>query len=142
MPDGLVIELEVGSFSSGQVADPLGKDSKRNSWLREKQAGEGKGGFSARFSSKTGKCLLLTELPHFRPHQGIATDALMEKCSQDLIFWAWARAVSSSLLQFHKYTLESSEAETMCFPSEVKDADIRFPVLRRPRERKERKFRN
>jgi hypothetical protein len=31
--------LETGSFSSGQVADPFGIDSKKNSSLREKEEG-------------------------------------------------------------------------------------------------------
>ena len=73
--DGAV--LEVGSFSSGQVADPLGKDSNMNSWPREKQVGDEKGNF--------GICPPFSKLPCFKPDQGIATDALAEKRSKDLI---------------------------------------------------------
>lgn len=35
MADAGVSEPEVGSFSSGQVAEPLGEDSEKNSWLSE-----------------------------------------------------------------------------------------------------------
>lgn len=36
--------LDFGSFSSGQVADPLELESKGNSWLNEKQVDDGENG--------------------------------------------------------------------------------------------------
>lgn len=48
----IVIGLELESFSSGQVADPFGKDSNRNPRLREKQSGEDSGIFWSESSSK------------------------------------------------------------------------------------------
>jgi hypothetical protein len=44
--------LGLESFSSGQVADPLGKDSNRNPRLRDKQSGEDRGIFWSEFSLK------------------------------------------------------------------------------------------
>jgi hypothetical protein len=49
--EDLVKGLEVGSFSSGHVADPLGIDSRKDSWLREKYAGDEKGRVSGRLFS-------------------------------------------------------------------------------------------
>lgn len=70
-----------GSFSSGQVAEPLGKDSTKYSWLREKLAGEERGRTSCELLSETRNPHPFSEPPYFIPHQGIATDALAVKCS-------------------------------------------------------------
>lgn len=115
-----------GSFSSGQVADPLGMDSKKNSGPKVK------GNVLDEFSSKVCNRNLLSEFLDFRPDQGMATEAELEKHSNDLIVFGWEREDSSPLMQFHTYMLESSHAETICFPSSVKDADVWFPAFRRP----------
>lgn len=129
--------LNAGSFSSGQVAHPLGKDSKTYSWPSEKRAGA-KARFSGESSSEIWSCSSFSAFLHFKPHHGIAMDALVVNRSNDLIVFAWSWTGSSCPIQFHIYTLESSPAETICFPSEVKHADSWFPDLRRPTERKEK----
>lgn len=128
--DVFAFELETGSFSSGQVADPFEKDSKTNSWLREKEAG----GLSwitwdDPLSNKFNWCLF-SILLDFKPCQGTATDAFEQNRSQDVIFLAFTGLDDSSSLTFHRYTLESSHADRICFPSEVNDAHIGLPVLR------------
>lgn len=68
----------------------------------------------------------------FTPFQGIAMMELWDtKLSQDHIFLN-REEVMSWLLKFQMCTFESSLAETMCFPSVVKDADVWFPPFRRP----------
>lgn len=89
MEDDTVKGLDGGSLSSGQVADSLGKDSKKYSWLKEKCEGEDNGRLSDKFSFSTSNCLPFSALPHFIPHHGIAMDALAKKRSKDLISLAF-----------------------------------------------------
>ena len=83
-----VFGLELGSFSSGQVADPLVKDSNRNPRAREKQSDEEESFFWSSSPQNFGRVWsLLKLLPHVDsrdegipgmvsiPRQGIATDA-------------------------------------------------------------------
>lgn len=80
--------LDVGSFSSGQVADPLGIDSRKDSWLREKHAGEEKGRVSGNLFSTTPNFPACSKASHFKPDHGIATEASMVNRSHDLVFFA------------------------------------------------------
>ena len=89
--------LESGSFSSGQVAEPLGKDSNKNSRAAEKQSGED--AISCPFSNP-GRLVVNVGDGHvsvvvFMPHQGIAIVALWDKkLSQDQISFAREEALS------------------------------------------------
>lgn len=67
--------LDTGSFSSGHVADPLGLESKGNSWLNEKPVDD-----------KNGKelCEQCWSVLDFKPGHVIATEASAEKHSNDL----------------------------------------------------------
>lgn len=77
-----VTGLELGSFSSGHVTVPLDRESKKNAHPREKQSEV----FGSEFSltlpfSKT----LVGNIPGLvlNPHQGMTTDALLEKKLSD-----------------------------------------------------------
>lgn len=85
------IGLEVGSFSSGHVADPLGIVSKKNSWPNEKEAGA-EGMFSSNSLLETPYFRSFPEFLYFIPHQGIATVASDENLSHDLLALASEKA--------------------------------------------------
>lgn len=65
--------LDLGSFSSGQVADPLELESKGNSWLNEKQVDDCENG---------NELIELRELD-FKPDHVRATEASDEKHSDE-----------------------------------------------------------
>lgn len=76
--------LEAGSFSSGQVADPLGIDSKKNSWPNEKH--EGLGEFAPMVCERDP----FSEFPgNLKPAQGMAIEASAEKHSNELMVFDW-----------------------------------------------------
>lgn len=85
-------------------------------------------------SSTTCKLHPFFEAPDLKPDQGIATEASFEKYSNDLLVFGLAADGFSLLLESHKYTFESSQAETICLPSGVKEADIWFAPLFRPKD--------
>lgn len=66
----------MGSFSSGQVADPLELESKGNSWLNEKQVDDENGNELIELS---------WSVLGFKPDHVTATEASAEKHSNDLI---------------------------------------------------------
>ena len=140
-----VVKLE-GSFSSGHVAEPLGRNSKKNSWLSVKLPPEGdrwrvlllnesspqrreQAPVFPACSRKTyceGRTSEVTETAFLRssPFQGIAIDALSQKIrSQDRVLFKRLDAGTSGFAWFQTYTLESSLIEMICRPSAVKDAD-------------------
>lgn len=67
--------LDIGSFSSGHVADPLELVSTGNSWRTEKPVDDKNGSELSELS-----CRLLD----FKPGQVMATEASAEKNSHDL----------------------------------------------------------
>lgn len=81
------------------------------------------------FSPKTSFCPwrtleVVTFFPDCKPFQGIAIDALLEKKhSQDNVLFTLLEVGTASLAWLQMQTLESPLAETMCRPSEVKDAE-------------------
>lgn len=112
-----MIESE-GSFSSGQVAEPLGRKPAKYSWLRVKLPEP-----TSESSEITFRPLKISFSDE--PFQGIATDALLEKKrSQDHVLFAWVIVGPSWFSWFHMYMLESSLAEIMWWPSGVNDAEI------------------
>lgn len=86
MADVTTTGLGVESVSSGQVAEPLDKESEKSPRLNEKS---GKVPFSEPHlvwftvsvtdEDDVTKTLERIEFPHVIPHQGIATDTLFEK---------------------------------------------------------------
>lgn len=74
---------ELGSFSSGHVAEPLVRESTKNVRPREKQSDALGSEFLLTFLFS--KILLLGSVPGFvlKPDQGKATDALLEKKLSD-----------------------------------------------------------
>lgn len=92
----------------------------------EKQADGEKENLLDTHSSTICKLHSFFEIPGPKPDQGIATEASLEKYSKDLLVLGLDAEGFSLLLESHKYTFESSQAETMCLPSEVKEADIWF----------------
>lgn len=80
--------LEAGSFSSGQVAEPLQLESKY-SWVNEKQEDDENG---------NGLFELLWTVLDFKPDHGMATDASDEKHSKDLWTFGCENEESSSPL--------------------------------------------
>ena len=99
-------ELEVGSFSSGQVAEPLGGASEKNSWLSETLFCEDnemrllcEHAFSTFPVESPETCSLGARVSDFMPNQGIAIDALLErKRSQDrMLLVRWGNGPSGLL---------------------------------------------
>lgn len=100
----------------------------------EKQADGEKEILFETHSSTTCKVHSLFKIPGLKPDQEIATEASLEKYSKDLLVFGLVKDAGgfSLLLESHKYTFESSQAETICLPSGVKEADIWFAPLFRP----------
>ena len=63
------------------------------------------------------------------PHHGIAIVVFCDmKFSKDELLFGFVKSLSE-VMWFQMYTFESSADEIMCFPSEVKHADIWLPEL-------------
>ena len=73
-----------GSFSSGQVADPLETRSEKKPWLGDKElADENRDCFDRERLGDRGAPDILKQLLLVILHQGIATEALLEKKRSD-----------------------------------------------------------
>lgn len=119
-------ETESTSASSGHVADTFGTNSDRNPRLRKKQSGGDKDDLWIRPSPSEGDSGVDS-----MPHQGMAIAALWDrKLSEDQTFFA-LEVFLSWPVWFQIQTFEPSLTETICFPSEVKEACI-WPALLRP----------
>lgn len=79
--------LEVGSFSSGHVADPFELESKKYSWERAREDDEKKGNELVGFSSSgfDFELFRFSEFSVLRPGQDMATEASEEKHSKDFM---------------------------------------------------------
>lgn len=123
---------ESRSVSSGHVAETFGTNSERNPRLMKKQSGEDKDDLWINSSPSEGDNGVDS-----MPHQGMAIVALWDrKLSEDIIFFA-LEVFLSWPVWFQIQTFEPSLSETICFPSEVKEACI-WPALLRPEGKKRR----
>lgn len=77
----------MGSFSSGQVAEPFELESKKYSWPKQREVDDENGNEFVEFvcSWSDFKPSKYSEFPVFRPGQGMATEASEEKHSKDLM---------------------------------------------------------
>lgn len=123
-----IVWLESTSFSSGHVGETFGTNSERNP--RKKQSGEDNDDLWIKSSPSEGDGI------DSMPHQGMAIVALWDrKLSEDQIFFA-LDVLLSWPVWFQIQTFEPSLAETICFPSDVKEACI-WPALLKPESKQE-----
>jgi hypothetical protein len=127
---------ESRSVSSGHVAETFGTNSERNPRPMKKQSGEDKDDRWIKFSSSEGDNGVDS-----MPHQGMAIVALWDrKLSEDKICFALDVFLSWPAW-FQIQTFEPSLSETICFPSDVKEACI-WPALLKPKAKKKKRYNN